>query len=41
MQVLGFGVLVYGTFLYNEIVNMPGLKWVKRRTASEETRAEP
>jgi len=31
LQVLGFALLVYGTFLYNEIVSMPGLSWMKRR----------
>jgi len=35
LQVLGFALLVYGTFLYNEIVSMPGLGWGKRRRHEE------
>lgn len=31
LQVLGFGLLVYGTFLFNEIVSPPGLAWARRR----------
>lgn len=30
LQVLGFAGLVYGTFLFNEIVNPPSWKWVRR-----------
>ena len=40
LQVLGFVVLVYGTFLYNEIVRMPSWKSVKRGSNEEERRDE-
>lgn len=38
LQVLGFALLVYGTFLYNEIVSMPGLR--KKRSRPEEVRSD-
>jgi len=31
LQVVGFGFLVYGTFLFNDIVNPPSLKFLKAR----------
>ena len=40
LQVLGFVILVYGTFLYNEIVRMPSWKSVQRGSAEEERREE-
>jgi drug/metabolite transporter (DMT)-like permease len=38
LQVLGFVVLVYGTFLYNEIVRMPNWKSVQGGSTEEERR---
>ncbi|KAF2817586.1 uncharacterized protein BDZ99DRAFT_565308 [Mytilinidion resinicola] len=31
LQVVGFGLLVYGTFLFNDIVRPPLKRWVERR----------
>ena len=35
LQVLGFALLVYGTVLYNEIVQPPTLAFIRRRTRRE------
>jgi len=40
LQVLGFVILVYGTFLYNEIVRMPRWKSVQRGSDEEEERRD-
>lgn len=35
LQVVGFGLLVYGTFLFNDIVRPPIKKWARDWKAPE------